>query len=485
MNSWASLAPKAPDLAPKMGAFNEARRDAMKTESDALDLQKKKILPQLFASAVVAEPDGKGGIVHRFDNDRFMEGIAKAGPAAQSAYDSYTKDVFPQVGAETVGRATAANVTPEGGVSLSGMGKAAKESGAYAPGVLAAARAQAKEAASTGREVAGNLAGLEVLGADNSAGKTLQGLEEVAPSMLGGGGPRKLPDLKPEDIKDRARASEGLRSLGIAHDATPAGMAAAIKTAEDIEFRAQLADALTGKPEEWPARVAAVRGKEDAIRSGVRAKILSTGLQVGGEKLSQKGAAQSQAQSSKEFGIKMDPVDAAHKEGFVGVTPANIDKFTELRGAKTWLENTSHALGEAARKPNLEPDDFGAALQVFQQAPKAAEGISTISASEEFGKLFRPESSLGRLAAESHGLLDFTRNLGRAEVSADDQKKILRRLQGVIDEQLKTGKTVSDLNAYRKWSSAKPSKEMRPGGKTEPAKTAPKASSKPINLDEF
>lgn len=157
MNSWASLAPKAPDLAPKMGAFNEARRDAMKTESDALDLQKKKILPQLFASAVVAEPDGKGGIVHRFDNDRFMEGIAKAGPAAQSAYDSYTKDVFPQVGAETVGRATAANVTPEGGVSLSGMGKAAKESGAYAPGVLAAARAQAKEAASTGREVAGNL----------------------------------------------------------------------------------------------------------------------------------------------------------------------------------------------------------------------------------------------------------------------------------------------------------------------------------------
>lgn len=485
MNSWASLAPKAPDLTPKMGAFNEARRDAMKTESDALDLQKKKILPQLFASAVVAEPDGKGGIVHRFDNDRFMEGIAKAGPAAQSAYESYTKDVFPQVGTETVGRATAANVTPEGGVSLSGMGKAAKESGAYAPGVLAAARTQAKEAASTGREVAGNLAELEVFGAGKSAGKTLQGLEETSPSMLGGGGPRKLPDLKPEDITDSARASEGLRSLGIAHDATPAGMAAAIKRAEDIEFNSQLAEAMNGKPGEMALRIAAVRGKEDAIRSGVRAKILSTGLQVGGEKLSQKGAAQTQEQSKKAFKIEMDPVDAAHEEGYVGVTPKNIDTFTGLRGAKIWLEDTGGSIKKALSKQNVEPDDFGAVLTVFSQAPKAADGINTISASEEFGKLFRAESSLGKLAAESHGLLDFMRRLGRAEVSADDQKKILQRLNLIIHDQLESGKVVSDLKSYRKWSSAKPSKEMRPGGKTEPTKTAPKAPSKPVNLDEF
>lgn len=482
MNSWASLAPKPADLSPKMGAYNEARRDAMKTESESLDLQKKKILPQLFAGAVVAEPDGKGGIVHRFDEDRFRAGIAAAGPAAQAAYESYTKDVFPQAGTESVGRATAANITPEGGVSLAGMGKSAKESGVYAPAVLGAARQQAAQAASTGREVAGNLADLEVLGVDKSAGKTLQGLEDAAPSIMGGGAPRKLPDLRPEDIKDKARAAEGLRSLGIAHDDTPAGMASAIKNAEDIEYRAQLAEALTGKPEERPARVAAIRGKEDAIRAGVRAKILSTGLQVGGEKLSQKGAKQSQEQSGAEFKAKMDPVSAAHAEGYVGVHPGNLERFTELRGAKTWLENTSHALGESAKKPNLSPDDFGAALQVFQQAPKAAEGISTISASEEFGKLFRPESSLGKLAAESHGILEFTRNLGRAEVSADDQKKILRRLQGVVDEQLKSGKTISELSAYRKWGSAKPSKEMRPGEKkpaAAPAPTPTKSAAKP------
>ena len=488
MNSWASLAPKPADLTPKMGAFQEARRDAMKTESDSLELQKKKILPQLFAGAVVAEPDGKGGIVHRFDEDRFRAGIAHAGPAAQEAYASYVKDVFPQAGTEAVGRATAKNVTPEGGVNLAGMGRAAKEAGPYAPAVLGAARQQAAQAASTGREVAGNLAGLEVLGTDRAAGKTLQGLQEAEPSMLGGMGGRKLADLRPEDIKDTARAAEGLRSLGYAHDGTPAGLADAIRKAEDIEYRSQLADALSGKPEELPARIAAVRGKEDAIRAGVRSKILSTGLEVGGQKLSQKGAAQSQEQARTEFKVKMDPVAAAHEEGFVGVNPGNIERFNELRGAKTWLQNTSKALGEAVKKPNLEADDFGAALQVFAQAPKAAEGISTISASEEFGKLFRAESSVGRLAAESHGILDFARNVGRANVSADDQRKILTRLKGVIDEQLHSGKTVSDLEAYKKWGSAKPSKEMRPGAKEAPkapASGVKKAPPGPLNLNEL
>lgn len=489
MNSWASLAPKPADLSPKMGAYNEARRDAMKTESESLDLQKKKILPQLFAGAVVAEPDGKGGIVHRFDEDRFRAGIAAAGPAAQAAYESYTKDVFPQAGTESVGRAVAANITPEGGVSLTGMAKSAKEAGVFAPAHMSTARQQAAQAASTGREVAGNLAGLEVLGVDKNAGKTLQGLEEAAPSIMGGGAPRKLPDLKPEDIKDKARVAEGLRSLGVAHDDTPAGMAKAIKMAEDIAFNAKLAEAIPGKPEELGARIAAVKMNEDGIRSDFRAKMLSAGMTTMGEKLSQKGAKQSQEQSGAEFKAKMDPVSAAHAEGYVGVHPGSLERFTELRGAKTWLENTSHALGEAAKKPNLSPDDFGAALQVFQQAPKAAEGISTISASEEFGKLFRPESSLGKLAAESHGILEFTRNLGRAEVSADDQKKILRRLQGVVDEQLKSGKTISELSAYRKWGSAKPSKEMRPGAKkptAAPAPTPTKSAAKPaFDPNEF
>lgn len=463
MNSWAQLAPKPADLTPKMGAYNEARRDAMKTEGDSLDLQKKKILPQLFASAVVAEPDETGKIVHRFDNDRFLANISNAGPAAQAAYESYTKDVFPQAGVETVGRATAKNITPEGGVSLTGMSKAAKEAGAFAPSILAGARTQAAQAASTGREVAGNLAGLEVLGADKSAGKTLQGLENASPSIMGQGAPRKLADLKPEDIKDKARASEGLRSLGIAHDDTPAGMATAIKSAEDIEYRAQLADALTGKPDEWPARVAAVRGKEDAIRAGVREKILSKGLQVGGEKLSQKGAQQSQSQAKKTFEVEMSPLDAAHAEGYVGVRSGDLAKFTELRGAKKWLENTSSAINEAMKKPDELADNFGAILTVFSQAPKAADGINTISASEEFGKLFRPESSVGKLAAESHGVLDFVRNMGKIQVAADDQKKILQRLNLIIRDQLKSGKTISDLEAYRKWGSAKPSKEMRPG----------------------
>lgn len=464
MNTWAQLAPKAPDLAPKMGAFNEARRDAMKTESDAFDLQKKQILPMLFASAIVAEPDGKGGITHRFDEDRLRAGIAKAGPAAADAYESYAKTVFPQAGIETLGRATARNITPEGGVNLVGMGKEAANAGAYAPQVLAGARSQASQAAATGKEVAGNLATMKTWNVDENAGKTLQGLETASPSMPGSG-QRKLADLTEADIKDDKRVAEGLRSIGIAHDDTRAGMAKSIKTAEDIAYNAELAGALSGNPEELAARVAAVRGKEDAIRSGVRAKILSTGLSVGGEKLSQKGAAQSQKQQKKAFETEMNPIDAAHEEGYVGVDQKSIGKFTELRGAKNWLEKTSEALKETAKKPNLTPDDFGAVLTVFSKAPKAAEGINTISASDEFDKLFRAESSIGKTVAESHGLLDFVRNVGKVQVGADDQKKILNRLDLIIKDQLKSGKVVSDLESYRKWSKAAPSKEMRPGGK--------------------
>lgn len=498
MNSWASLAPKPADLSPKMGAYNEARRDAMKTEGESIDLQKKKILPQLFAGAVVAEPDGKGGIVHRFDEDRFRAGIAAAGPAAQAAYESYTKDVFPQAGTEAVGRAVAANITPEGGVSLTGMAKSAKEAGVYAPPVLGAARQQAAQAASTGREVAGNLAGLEVLGVDKSAGKTLRGLEEAAPSIMGGGAPRKLPDLRPEDIKDKARAAEGLRSLGIAHDDTPTGMASAIKNAEDIEYRAQLAEALTGKPEEWPARVAAIRGKEDAIRAGVRAKILSTGLQVGGEKLSQKGAQQSQESKAldlKSQKIRMATVDDFQKWKFKGVDASNLDDAQKLVGDVDIIKGAGRQadamLKDKKELAAMSDDNFSQEVFNALNNIKVAEGVSTLAGDEHISNLFREQKSLGRIVAASSGPFDAFKNVIRNEVASSSREQVLNDMKLLAKSAATNGVARSKLRKYGadgllpgEWGSAKPSKEMRPGEK-KPAAAPAKAPSKPLNLDEI
>jgi hypothetical protein len=491
MNSWASLAPKPADLTPKMGAFHEARRDAMKTESDSLDLQKKKILPQLFAGAVVAEPDGKGGIVHRFDEDRFRAGIAHAGPAAQEAYASYVKDVFPQSGTEAVGRATAAAITPEGGVNLAGMGRAAKDAGPYAPAVLGAARQQAAQAASTGSEVAGNLAGLEALGTDRAAGKTLQGLQEAEPSMLGGMGGRKLADLRPEDIKDTARAAEGLRSLGYAHDGTPAGLADAIRKAEDIEYRSQLADALSGKPEELSARIAAVRGKEDAIRAGVRAKILSTGLQVGGEKLSQKGAKQSQESKAldlKSQKIRMATVDDFQKWNFKGVDSSNLDDAQKLVGDVDIIKGAGRQadamLKDKKELSAMSDDNFSREVFNALNNIKVAEGVSTLTGDENISNLFREQKSLGRIVAASSGPFDAFKNVIRNEVASSSREQVLNDIKLLAKSAATNGVARSKLRKYGadgvlpgEWGSAKPSKA--------PASGVKKAPPGPLNLDEL
>ena len=306
VNEWMSALPSAfraqdPNTqvnAAKTGAETAAQGAAAAlTAVQAADQNqariRKQALQDVMAKGIRTKlgPDGK--LIHVFDQDRFLEALAKS-PAAADAYKEYASAYYPQMAKDEVQRGLSGAITPEGGLDAGKLAATAQRSPVGAA-MLDAAAEQQKQRLAGAAEQAGNLTGIGTLvtsPAGAAAPGTLVGNQQMQPRPLDAAAagtvtPDQVGKLSPTT---RKAAILNLRAAGVAipDHASSADIANAANAFAGAQVQAGLGEIKSFG--DLPASVFRVRQAAPKTTQEALGKIFGSELEVQGKQISNRRA---------------------------------------------------------------------------------------------------------------------------------------------------------------------------------------------------
>lgn len=222
-----------------------------------------------------------------------------------------------------------------------------------------------------------------------------------------------------------------------------------------MQFQGKYGDYLTAK-KAWQSELDALPVKAREELAGWRDKRqANTASRVG-----VKGTLQTQGIQAKEFADSQALVNAAHAEGYSGVSKETLPKYNEIRATQDWLMSVPADITkmreEFAKTGQIDLRKFNGLMIPMTKSSSSADGIDNIGAKADFDNLLSSKKDWQQAIGRETTVKGVAEQILKNNYVAQDPMRVLDVLEAMVTQQIHSGKTTKELDRFR---IAKPEKK--------------------------